>query len=301
MGAKLHNFAYLCHAIRIHDAAALKNMKKKSEIQVPMGETTVLLHTCCAPCSSAIIEALLLNGITPVIYYCNPNIYPQEEYEIRKNECTRYAESLGLEIVDADYDHDNWLAQMKGLENEPERGGRCLKCFKLRLLRTAEYARQRGIKVITTTLASSRWKSLDQINEAGEWACRQLTSIYDSRLGVEVFTAGRVFEAPGRFSAVSSASARCSENIEAAAAPDPNESEWSACPTGAVGGSRLGVDMVPPGNAVTWWNINWRKGGLQERRLEIIRQYGFYNQLYCGCEFSMRNTKPETESQVSAQ
>ena len=301
MGAKLHNFAYLCHAIRIHDAAALQNMKKKSEIQAPMGETTVLLHTCCAPCSSAIIEALLRNGITPVIYYCNPNIYPQEEYEIRKNECTRYAESLGVEIVDADYDHDNWLVQMKGLENEPERGGRCLKCFKLRLLRTAEYARQRGIKVITTTLASSRWKSLDQINEAGEWACRQLTNIDDSRLGVEGFTAGRVFEAPGRYSAVSSASARCSENIEAAAAPDPNESEWSACPTGAVGDSRLGVDMVPPGNAVTWWNINWRKGGLQERRLEIIRQYGFYNQLYCGCEFSMRNTKPETESQVSAQ
>ena len=266
-----------------------------------MGETTVLLHTCCAPCSSAIIEALLLNGITPVIYYCNPNIYPQEEYEIRKNECTRYAESLGLEIVDADYDHDNWLAQMKGLEHEPERGGRCLKCFKLRLLRTAEYARQRGIKVITTTLASSRWKSLDQINEAGEWACSQLTSIYDSRLGVEGFTSGRVLEAAGRYSAVSSASARCSENIEAAAAPDPNESEWSACPTGAVGDSRLGVYMVPPGNAVTWWNINWRKGGLQERRLEIIRQYGFYNQLYCGCEFSMRNTKPETESQVSAQ
>lgn len=198
-------------------------MKKKLEIQAPMGETTVLLHTCCAPCSSAIIEAMMNSGITPVIYYCNPNIYPQEEYEIRKNECTRYAQSLGLEIVDADYDHENWLAQMKGLECEPERGGRCLKCFKLRLLRTAQYARQRGIRVITTTLASSRWKSLDQINEAGEWACR------------------------------------------------------------------LGVDTVPSENAVIWWNQNWRKGGLQERRLEIIRQYDFYNQLYCGCEFSMRN------------
>ena len=89
-----------------------------------MGETTVLLHTCCAPCSSAIIEALLHSGITPVIYYCNPNIYPFEEYEIRKRECTRYAQSLGLEIVDADYDHDSWLDQMTGLENEPERGGR---------------------------------------------------------------------------------------------------------------------------------------------------------------------------------
>ena len=183
-----------------------------------MGETTVLLHTCCAPCSSAIIEALMKNGITPVIYYCNPNIYPQEEYEIRKNECTRYAESLGLEIVDADYDHDNWLYEMKGLECEPERGGRCMKCFKLRLLRTAQYAHERGIKVITTTLASSRWKSLDQINEAGSWAC-----------------------------------------------------------------SQLGEQETP-----VWWDQNWRKNGLQERRLQIIKEYDFYNQRYCGCEFSMR-------------
>ena len=189
--------------------------RKHNIIQTPMGETQVLLHTCCAPCSSAIIEALLQNGITPIIYYCNPNIYPQEEYEIRKNECTRYAQSLGLEIVDADYDHDNWLAEMKGLECEPERGGRCLKCFKLRLLRTAQYAAQRGIKVITTTLASSRWKSLDQINEAGHWAVKDIS-------------------------------------------PD-----------------------------VIWWDQNWRKGGLQERRLQIIKEYDFYNQLYCGCEFSM--------------
>ena len=204
---------------------------KKNIIQAPMGETTVLLHTCCAPCSSAIIEALLQNGITPIIYYCNPNIYPKEEYEIRKNECTRYAQALGLEIVDADYDHENWLAEMRGLESEPERGGRCLKCFKLRLLRTAQYARERGIKVITTTLASSRWKSLDQINEAGQWACDQL---------------------------------------------------------GAVDGSRLGVEMIPPDDSkVIWWDQNWRKGGLQERRNQILKEYDFYNQRYCGCEFSM--------------
>ena len=205
---------------------------KKNIIQAPMGETTVLLHTCCAPCSSAIIEALLQNGITPIIYYCNPNIYPREEYEIRKNECTRYAQALGLEIVDADYDHENWLVEMKGLENEPERGGRCLKCFKLRLLRTAQYARERGIKVITTTLASSRWKSLDQINEAGQWACATLL--------------------------------------------------------GAVDFSRLGVETVPPDDQVIWWNQNWRKGGLQERRNQILKEYDFYNQRYCGCEFSMR-------------
>ncbi|MBQ5602934.1 MAG: epoxyqueuosine reductase QueH [Bacteroidales bacterium] len=193
-------------------------MKKDAEsLNIPMGQTEVLLHTCCAPCSSAIIECLLNNGIRPVIYYCNPNIYPLEEYLVRKEECTRYAKALGLDIIDDDYDHEAWLEAVKGLENEPERGGRCLRCFKLRLLRTAEYARDNGFKVITTTLASSRWKSLEQINEAGEWACAQV--------------------------------------------PD-----------------------------VIWWDRNWRKGGLQERRLQIIKEYDFYNQLYCGCEFSNKST-----------
>ena len=144
--------------------------KKKFQLEVPGGANKVLLHTCCAPCSSAIIECLMQNGITPVIYYCNPNIYPLEEYNIRKDECTRYAESLGLEIIDADYNHEDWLCHIKGMENEPERGGRCLRCFKMRLMDTARYAQEHGIKVITTTLASSRWKSLEQINEAGHYA-----------------------------------------------------------------------------------------------------------------------------------
>ena len=210
-------------------------MKKKGNIEVPLGERTVLLHTCCAPCSSAIVEAMMQNGITPVIYYCNPNIYPLEEYEIRKEECTRYAKALGLEIVDADYDHENWLEAMKGMENEPERGGRCLRCFKLRLLRTAQYARKRGIKVITTTLASSRWKSLEQINEAGQWAVSKANDIIETV-----------------------------DNL--------NEET-----------------IIPPTDCdVIWWDQNWRKGGLQERRNQILKEYDFYNQLYCGCEFSMR-------------
>lgn len=176
----------------------------------------LLLHTCCAPCSSAIIERLLQEGVRPVIYYCNPNIWPEEEYLIRKNECTRYAQSLNLEIVDDDYDHELWLAEAaRGLENEPERGGRCMKCFKMRLLRSAKYAAEHGFDTLTTTLASSRWKSLDQINEAGKWACSLV-------------------------------------------------------------------------EGVQWWDRNWRKGGLQERRNSIIKEMGFYNQQYCGCEFSFR-------------
>ena len=199
-------------------------MSKKSSNNpdIPSGESRVLLHTCCAPCSSAIIEYLLQHDITPVIYYCNPNIYPYEEYLKRKDECTRYALSLGLEIVDADYDHENWLDNIRGLENEPERGGRCAQCFRYRLLRSAEYARYRGIRVLTTTLASSRWKSLEQINEAGLWAC----------------------------SAVN--------------------------------------EGIAEDNAVIWWDRNWRKDGLQERRSQLIRELAFYNQQWCGCEFSMR-------------
>ena len=157
------------------------------------------------------------NGITPIIFYCNPNIYPLEEYNIRKDECTRYAKSLGLEIIDSDYDHEAWLEEVSGLEEEPERGGRCLKCFKFRLLETARYAQERGLKVITTTLASSRWKSLEQIEAAGRYA----------------------------------------------------ESKYPD---------------------VTYWAQNWRKGGLSERRIEIIKEYNFYNQRYCGCEFSCRPT-----------
>ncbi|MCM1108812.1 MAG: epoxyqueuosine reductase QueH [Clostridium sp.] len=190
--------------------------KNKHTLEVPDGADRVLLHTCCAPCSSAIIECLMQHGVTPVIYYCNPNIYPEEEYRIRKDECTRYARSLGLEIVDADYDHEAWRSCMTGLEHEPERGGRCLRCFRMRLADTARYAALHGFTVVTTTLASSRWKSLEQINEAGR----------------------------------------------AATAPYPD---------------------------VHFWEQNWRKGGLSERRAAIIRKYGFYNQQYCGCEFSMRN------------
>ena len=94
----------------------------------------VLLHSCCAPCSAAIVEWMLAQDIRPTLYYFNPNIFPQEEYEIRKSECSRYAQKLGLEIIDGDYDHTAWLSDVAGLEDEPERGKRCLQCFKIRLL-----------------------------------------------------------------------------------------------------------------------------------------------------------------------
>lgn len=191
-------------------------MKKKNDIEIPEGISQVLLHACCAPCSSAIVEWMLQHNIRPTIFYFNPNIFPYEEYEIRKNESKRHAESLGIPWIDGDYDHEAWLQAIRGLEQEPERGSRCQQCFRIRLTATAMQAQALGIQHFTTTLASSRWKSIEQITTAG---------------------------------------------LQAQAA-------------------------VP---STLFWAQNWRKGGLQDRRNQLLKEYSFYNQLYCGCEFSIRN------------
>ena len=121
------------------------------------------------------------------MYYFNPNIYPLEEYHIRKSECTRYAQTLGLEIVDGDYSHEKWLKDIRGLENEPERGKRCLQCFKVRLLATSRLASERHLGYFATTLASSRWKSLEQIAEAGHWAASQFEGVeFLEKIGVKM-------------------------------------------------------------------------------------------------------------------
>lgn len=188
---------------------------RKNVFGKPEDCNEVLLHACCAPCSSAIVEWMLANGVRPTIFYYNPNIFPREEYEIRKNESQRHAEGLGLRWIDGDYDHESWLGDVCGLESEPERGRRCELCFTLRLTRAAKEAKALGLKYFTTTLASSRWKSLEQIERAGHLA--------------EQAVDGTVF-----------------------------------------------------------WAQNWRKGGLYERRNQLLREFAFYNQQYCGCEFSLR-------------
>lgn len=188
---------------------------KNPAIIVPDGLKEVLLHACCAPCSSAIVEWLLAHDVCPTIFYYNPNIWPREEYEIRKEESKRHAESLGISWIDGDYRHEDWLGGICGMEHEPERGRRCECCFTLRLTATARKAHELGLEFFATTLASSRWKSLEQIERAGQAAQT------------------------------------------------------------AVPGTKF-------------WAQNWRKGGLQERRNQLLKEYNFYNQVYCGCEFSVR-------------
>jgi predicted adenine nucleotide alpha hydrolase (AANH) superfamily ATPase len=158
---------------------------------------------------------MLNNEYIPTLFFFNPNIYPVEEYLKRKKECIAYSQFHNIDFIDGDYDHERWLQQIVGLEEEPERGARCLQCFRVRLYATALIASELQFKQFTTTLTGSRWKSLVQITEAGKWAAAQCTNL-------------------------------------------------------------------------DFWDKDWKKGGLTERRKILLQKNNFYNQQYCGCEFSIR-------------
>ena len=139
----------------------------REKLELPARVDKVLLHSCCAPCSGELMEALQESGINFAIFFYNPNIHPLKEYEMRKNENIRYAEKMGIEFIDADYDVQNWFARAKGMEQDPERGRRCSMCFDMRFERTALHAYENGYKMITSSLGLSRWKDMDQINQSG--------------------------------------------------------------------------------------------------------------------------------------
>lgn len=133
----------------------------------------LLLHSCCGPCSTAVIERLLNEFEFDEIgvFYYNPNIHPKEEYEHRKQEQIRYISELNNNIVrfiDADYNPEKFFECTKGLENEKEGGERCNKCFELRLLETAKFAKEKGYVVFGTTLTVSPHKNAAIINQIGK-------------------------------------------------------------------------------------------------------------------------------------
>ena len=129
----------------------------------------ILVHICCAICGVAMIEKLK-KDFDPVLFYYNPNIYPKEEYQKRKESVIKMAEIYELEFIEGDYDSDieNWNKKIKGKENEPERGLRCYECFELRLEKTAKLAKEKGIKIFTTSLFVSPFKDERQVDLAGK-------------------------------------------------------------------------------------------------------------------------------------
>lgn len=149
----------------------------REKLELPNGGKKLLLHSCCAPCSGEVMEAIQASGIEYTIFFYNPNIHPLKEYEIRKNENIRFAEKHGVPFIDADYDVDNWFERAKGMEMEPERGIRCTMCFDMRFERTALYAYENGFDTITSSLGISRWKNMNQINDCGLRAAEKYEGI----------------------------------------------------------------------------------------------------------------------------
>jgi len=126
----------------------------------------MLLHICCAPCSTYTIEQLKAEyDITGHFY--NPNIHPKSEYLLRENEMKRYADTIGLDLICDEYDPDEWFDLVRGMERMPEGGKRCLICYEMRLEKTARFAKEHGYEFITTTLSISPHKNAEKINEVG--------------------------------------------------------------------------------------------------------------------------------------
>lgn len=142
-------------------------MVERETLELPNGANKLLLHSCCAPCSGEVMEALVASKIDFSIFFYNPNIHPLQEYETRKQENVLFAEKHNIPFIDADYDKDNWFERVKGQEMEPERGKRCTTCFDMRFERTALYAHEHGFPVICSSLGISRWKDMNQINDSG--------------------------------------------------------------------------------------------------------------------------------------
>lgn len=131
----------------------------------------LLLHACCAPCSSAVLERLSSHFKITIFYY-NPNIDKKEEYEKRVNELkkfiNKYKTKYEVKLIEGRYDTNDFKKIAEGLENEPERGKRCYKCYNLRIEETAKVAEELGFKYFTTTLSLSPHKNANWINEIGE-------------------------------------------------------------------------------------------------------------------------------------
>lgn len=143
----------------------IAQMEQKGEV------CSLLLHSCCAPCSSYVLKYLSEYFHITLLYF-NPNIFPKEEYDKRVAEQIRLIQELPvkhpIEFIEGRYEPQGFFDAVKGLENEPEGGERCMVCYEMRLREAAVYAAQGGFDYFTTTLSISPLKNAQKINEIGE-------------------------------------------------------------------------------------------------------------------------------------
>lgn len=159
-----------------------KELEKKAEQFRAEGIVpTLLLHSCCAPCSSSCIEFLARYFQVTVFYY-NPNISESEEYKKRVQEQIRFIQEFPtqhkVEFIEGDYEPEVFYKAVKGLESEPEGGGRCFKCYELRLRKTAELAGRENFDYFTTTLTVSPLKNSVKLNEIGLKVAKETATEY---------------------------------------------------------------------------------------------------------------------------
>lgn len=143
-----------------------------------MGEKLLIL-SCCAPCSCAVIKKMADEGVQATVLFYNPNIYPSEEYIKRRDEQRRVCEQFGLPFVELPYEPEVWTTAITGLENAPERGARCSVCFYMRLERAARYGKEHGFDAFASVLGVSRYKDLEQVNRAAFQAAQHIGLTYD--------------------------------------------------------------------------------------------------------------------------
>ena len=189
----------------------------------------VLLHSCCGPCSSAVLEYLTQYFDVTLLWY-NPNLFPQEEFDRRLSTQRELIEKMGLTgrvgILAEPWRSEEYYALIKGLEDEPEGGRRCTACFRLRLEETAKLARERGFDFFCTTLTLSRYKDAVRINALGEEIAAQTRT--------------------------------------------------------------------------AWLPSDFKKQGREVRSAQLARQYGLYQQRYCGCEYSLHSREDRLTAEEAA-
>ena len=131
-----------------------------------MEKKKLLLHACCAPCTSGVLWQLEDYDLS--CFYYNPNISPEKEYKFREEELERFLKNFNIPLYSIGYDKEKYDRVALGFEQEKEGGARCYKCFELRLLETAKFAKDNGFDLFTTTLSVSPYKNHNILNEIGE-------------------------------------------------------------------------------------------------------------------------------------
>lgn len=251
----------------------------------------LLLHACCGPCSSYVIEYLAKFFDITILYY-NPNIYPEEEYFRRLNELKnllpRFPEAIknNVKLVEQNYDQNEFYEAIKikeepELANEAEKGERCRRCYELRIKRAFNYACEHNFDYFCTTLSISPFKDAEKINKIGEDLCKSANN-----------------------SVISTASITTNNSVVEFIETTSGENN-SVISTGSITESENNqvVEFIETTKLRTstpkWLPSDFKKKGGFKRSLELSKEYGLYRQQYCGCVFSKTNTEKERKESAS--